>query len=109
MTTTQRPAPLMTPAEVAFEYNVDPKTVTRWAKSGKLPQGEAWIMTPGGHRRYVRTWIEQQMRQAPQATGQHVSYLACGDHVTGPAALDPGTPVHCETHGVTSVTRRGAE
>ncbi|MFI9526321.1 BldC family transcriptional regulator [Micromonospora rosaria] len=39
---------LLTPAEVAAIFRVDPKTVTRWAKAGKLPS----IRTPGGHRRY---------------------------------------------------------
>ena len=28
--------PLLTPAEVAALFRVDPKTVTRWANSGKL-------------------------------------------------------------------------
>ncbi|MDP9398598.1 MAG: developmental transcriptional regulator BldC [Actinomycetota bacterium] len=39
---------LMTPAEVAAMFRVDPKTVTRWAKAGKLTS----IRTLGGHRRY---------------------------------------------------------
>jgi len=39
---------LLTPAEVASLFRVDPKTVTRWAKSGKLTS----IRTLGGHRRY---------------------------------------------------------
>ncbi|MBA3420255.1 MAG: BldC family transcriptional regulator [Geodermatophilaceae bacterium] len=39
---------LLTPAEVASLFRVDPKTVTRWAKSGKLSS----IRTLGGHRRY---------------------------------------------------------
>ena len=43
------PAPtLLTPAEVAALFRVDPKTVTRWAKQGRL----ASIRTLGGHRRY---------------------------------------------------------
>jgi excisionase family DNA binding protein len=40
--------PLLTPAEVAALFRVDPKTVTRWAKAGKLSS----IRTLGGHRRY---------------------------------------------------------
>jgi excisionase family DNA binding protein len=40
--------PLLTPSEVAALFRVDPKTVTRWAKSGRL----ACIRTLGGHRRY---------------------------------------------------------
>ncbi len=39
---------LLTPAEVAAMFRVDPKTVTRWAKAGKLGS----IRTLGGHRRY---------------------------------------------------------
>lgn len=46
----QRPdnEPLLTPSEVATLFRVDPKTVTRWAKAGKLTS----IRTLGGHRRY---------------------------------------------------------
>jgi excisionase family DNA binding protein len=51
---------LLTPSEVAKLFRVDPKTVTRWAKSGKLSS----IRTLGGHRRYraseVRTLLEGQ-------------------------------------------------
>jgi excisionase family DNA binding protein len=42
------PEPLLTPAEVAQMFRVDPKTVTRWAKAGRLTS----IRTLGGHRRY---------------------------------------------------------
>lgn len=42
------PEQLLTPAEVAALFRVDPKTVTRWAKAGKLTS----IRTLGGHRRY---------------------------------------------------------
>ena len=40
--------PLLTPGEVAAMFRVDPKTVTRWARDGKLTS----IRTLGGHRRY---------------------------------------------------------
>jgi len=39
---------LLTPAEVAQLFRVDPKTVSRWAKAGKLTS----VRTLGGHRRY---------------------------------------------------------
>jgi excisionase family DNA binding protein len=45
---------LLTPAEVAKIFRVDPKTVTRWAKAGKLTA----IRTLGGHRRYRRSEIQ---------------------------------------------------
>lgn len=44
---------LLTPAEVAAMFRVDPKTVTRWAKAGKLSS----IRTLGGHRRYRETEV----------------------------------------------------
>jgi len=39
---------LLTPAEVAALFRVDPKTVARWANTGKLTS----LRTLGGHRRY---------------------------------------------------------
>lgn len=49
---------LMLPAEVAEVFRVDPKTVTRWTKAGKL----TCIRTLGGHRRYHRTEVEALRR-----------------------------------------------
>ncbi len=48
-------ARLLTPAEVAELFRVDPKTVTRWARAGKLSS----IRTLGGHRRY---WESEVLR-----------------------------------------------
>jgi excisionase family DNA binding protein len=48
---------LLTPAEVAALFRVDPKTVNRWARAGKISA----IKTLGGHRRYrtseIRAWF----------------------------------------------------
>ena len=44
---------LLTPAEVAALFRVDPKTVTRWAKAGKITA----IRTLGGHRRYRQSEV----------------------------------------------------
>ena len=44
---------LMTPAEVAQLFRVDPKTVTRWADAGKITA----VRTLGGHRRYQREQV----------------------------------------------------
>ena len=44
---------LLTPAEVAALFRVDPKTVTRWSKAGKLTA----IRTLGGHRRYRQSEV----------------------------------------------------
>jgi excisionase family DNA binding protein len=46
---------LLTPAEVAALFRVDPKTVTRWAKAGKLTS----LRTLGGHRRYRESEIRK--------------------------------------------------
>ena len=42
-------------AEVADLLHVSPKTVSRWAKEGKLP----FLKTLGGHRRYPAAEIRQ--------------------------------------------------
>lgn len=44
---------LLTPAEVAAIFRVDPKTVTRWANAGKLRA----VRTLGGHRRYIESEV----------------------------------------------------
>jgi excisionase family DNA binding protein len=49
---------LMTPAEVAAVFRVDPKTVTRWAVAGRL----ASITTPGGHRRFFKSDVMAALR-----------------------------------------------
>ena len=54
--------PLLTRAEVATMFRVDPKTVTRWAKAGKLTS----IRTLGGHRRYRETEVRALLAGIPQ-------------------------------------------
>jgi excisionase family DNA binding protein len=44
---------LLTPLEVASIFRVDTKTVTRWARSGKLSS----VRTLGGHRRYPESEV----------------------------------------------------
>ena len=56
------PQALLTPAEVATLFRVDPKTVTRWAKAGKLTS----IRTLGGHRRYSETEVRGLLAGIPQ-------------------------------------------
>ena len=46
---------LLTPGEVATLFRVDPKTVTRWAASGRISS----IRTPGGHRRFRETEVRE--------------------------------------------------
>lgn len=47
------PEQLLTPGEVARILRVDPKTVTRWARTGKLSA----VTLPSGHRRYRESEI----------------------------------------------------
>ena len=66
-----RPAPQGASAylrtqEVADLLHVSPKTVSRWAKEGKLP----FMKTLGGHRRYPEAKIRQlvdELREEPTA------------------------------------------
>ena len=46
---------LLTSGEVAAMFGVDRKTVNRWAEEGKISS----IKTLGGHRRFLRSEIEQ--------------------------------------------------
>lgn len=48
---------LLTPREVAAEFRVDPKTVTRWAKAGMIPS----LRTLGGHRRFRESDVRAAM------------------------------------------------
>jgi len=52
---------LLTPAEVAKLFRVDPKTVTRWAKAGKLTA----VRTLGGHRRYRQSQVQSLLNAIP--------------------------------------------
>ncbi|WP_149202632.1 BldC family transcriptional regulator [Actinotalea subterranea] len=56
------PGALLTPSEVAGMFRVDPKTVTRWAKAGKLSA----IRTLGGHRRYSESEVRSLLSGVPQ-------------------------------------------
>lgn len=59
------PTELMTPSEVARLFRVDPKTVTRWAKSGRQPS----IRTLGGHRRYPAAEVYRAFEQGDSDSG----------------------------------------
>jgi excisionase family DNA binding protein len=55
---------LLTPGEVAALFRVDPKTVTRWAKAGKLTS----IRTLGGHRRYRESEVRELLHYQPKTS-----------------------------------------
>lgn len=56
----EEPDKLLTPSEVAAIFRVDPKTVTRWAKVGKLSS----IRTLGGHRRFREEEVKMLLAAA---------------------------------------------
>ncbi len=53
------PEQLLTPSEVAALFRVNPKTVTRWARAGKITA----IRTLGGHRRFKASEISRCLRE----------------------------------------------
>ena len=53
------PEQLLTPSEVAAMFRVNPKTVTRWARAGKLTA----IRTLGGHRRFKVSEIRRCLEE----------------------------------------------
>lgn len=58
------PEVLLTPKEVALRFHVNPKTVTRWAKAGKLTP----IRTLGGHRRYRESEVLERLREYKESS-----------------------------------------
>jgi excisionase family DNA binding protein len=52
---------LLTPGEVAEMFRVNPKTVTRWARAGKISA----VRTLGGHRRFRASEIRRLQEEVP--------------------------------------------
>lgn len=59
------PEALLTPSEVAALFRVNPKTVTRWARAGKLTA----IRTLGGHRRFKASEIRRCLEEMSDTRG----------------------------------------
>lgn len=69
---------LLTAAEVAGMFRVDPKTVSRWGASGRLPA----TRTPGGHHRYWKSAVLAILARRNQAApGDPVSAKNVPDSV----------------------------
>ena len=71
---------LLTPGEVAALFRVDPKTVTRWAASGRITS----IRTPGGHRRFRESEVRALLREF-----QEFARLVDEDYWPGQGGTDP--------------------
>jgi excisionase family DNA binding protein len=59
MADTPTPDALLTPGEVARLFRVNPKTVTRWARAGKLTA----VRTLGGHRRFRASEVRRAVAE----------------------------------------------
>ena len=55
---------LLTPSEVAEMFRVNPKTVTRWARAGKITS----LRTLGGHRRFRESEIRALLQAGVERT-----------------------------------------
>jgi len=53
---------LLTPNEVAEIFRVNPKTVTRWARAGKISA----VRTLGGHRRFRASEIRRVLEEVQE-------------------------------------------
>ena len=67
---------LLTPSEVATLFRVDPKTVTRWAKAGKITS----IKTLGGHRRYRESEVKALLKSTLGDSASHSSTKQIGEN-----------------------------
>jgi excisionase family DNA binding protein len=79
---------LLTPAEVAGKFRVDPKTVTRWAAAGRLSS----IRTPGGHRRFreheVQALLDGEVAEGEGSNGGTTN----APRTTTPRTTEPPRP-----------------
>jgi excisionase family DNA binding protein len=67
---------LLTTSEVASLFRVDPKTVTRWAKAGKLNS----IKTLGGHRRYRESEVMALLKSTLGGSSPNNSTTQIGEN-----------------------------
>ncbi len=76
---------LLTPAEVAAMFRVDPKTVTRWAKAGKLTS----VRTLGGHRRYLHSEVKALLARTTSNLRESTQRESTPGEQTVPAQQSP--------------------
>ena len=67
--TKEIPDRLLTPAEVAVMFRVDPKTVTRWAVAGRIGS----LRTPGGHRRFRESEVQNLLHDQPPPSSRSIA------------------------------------
>src|ERR1700753_2908058 len=81
---------LLTPGEVAALFRVDPKTVTRWAASGRITS----IRTPGGHRRFRESEVRALLRGESETAreGRPAASLTAAGHRLAVRVRPLGSP-----------------
>ncbi|MGD9527214.1 BldC family transcriptional regulator [Pseudonocardia sp.] len=74
---------LLTPGEVAALFGVDPRTVARWATSGRIGA----LRTPGGHRRYRESDVRRLLGRPTDPPAPPT-----GRRTRGPSDLTTASP-----------------
>jgi excisionase family DNA binding protein len=82
----EEPGALLSTGEVARRLRVDPRTVARWSRQGRL----ASIRTLGGHHRYPQAAVERLLAQAGDAPPP--SQVETNDNRAAVSAAEVGQP-----------------
>jgi excisionase family DNA binding protein len=85
---------LLTPGEVAALFRVDPKTVTRWAASGRITS----IRTPGGHRRFRESEVRALLRGDSEPAQQGSPVALSGEPLRQLVATVPASSSLSDSH-----------
>ena len=96
--------PLLTPAEVAAMFGVEPKTVTRWAKAGRITS----VRTLGGHRRYRETEVRALLAGTAAAPGPAGAVRPLPDPCSPGSAPEPAGPAVSPDSWMVEALRQGA-
>ncbi len=84
---------LLMPSQVVRRFRVDPRTVTRWSRAGKLNP----VKTRGGHRRFRASKVQRCLQgatheQDPLATARPLAVPAFLTIDEGGQGRPPGRP-----------------
>jgi excisionase family DNA binding protein len=96
--------PLLTRAEVATIFRVDPKTVTRWAKAGRITS----VRTLGGHRRYRETEVRALLAGTAAGPGRAGAVRPPPDPCPPGSAAEAAEPAASRDSWMAEALRQGA-
>ncbi|WP_020525878.1 helix-turn-helix domain-containing protein [Catelliglobosispora koreensis] len=81
------PPELMTPTEVGRLFKVDHRTVSRWARNGRIGS----VKTPGGHTRLFRAEVMALLEAEPLNDIEATGHCCCAGCIgMGPCDDDLG-------------------